>query len=146
VVPRERAGAGSALTNTARQVAGALGVAVLGSIISQVYRGQLAPHLSAVPAAARSVAGGSITATQAVAGRLGPAGRALAGFGDSAYVHAMHITTLISAGITIVGVLVVLVWMPGRPVGTPVGDIAGTRRETAPAGAREVAEPVPVEG
>ncbi|MBO0786378.1 MAG: MFS transporter, partial [Actinobacteria bacterium] len=38
VVPRERAGSGSALTNTARQVAGALGVAVLGSILAQAYR------------------------------------------------------------------------------------------------------------
>ena len=38
VVPRERAGAGSALTNTARQVSGALGVAVLGSILAQAYR------------------------------------------------------------------------------------------------------------
>ena len=53
VVPRERAGAGSALTNTARQVSGALGVAVLGSILAQAYRTQLGPHLSALPAPAR---------------------------------------------------------------------------------------------
>src|SRR6185437_3222080 len=37
-LPRERAGAGSALTNTARQVAVALSVAVLGSILSSAYR------------------------------------------------------------------------------------------------------------
>jgi MFS family permease len=48
VVPRERAGAGSALTNTARQLSGALGAAVLGSILAQAYRTQLGPHLSAV--------------------------------------------------------------------------------------------------
>ena len=40
-VPREKAGAGSAVNNTVRQVAGALGVAVLGSILAVVYRGQL---------------------------------------------------------------------------------------------------------
>jgi DHA2 family integral membrane protein (MFS transporter) len=40
-VPRERAGAGAAINNTVRQVAGALGVAVLGSILAVVYRGQL---------------------------------------------------------------------------------------------------------
>jgi EmrB/QacA subfamily drug resistance transporter len=155
VVPRERAGAGSALTNTARQVAGALGVAVLGSVIAQVYRGQLAPHLSALPAAARNAADGSITATQAVADKLGPAGRALAGLGDSAYVHAMHITTLISAGITVLGALIVMIWMPGRGLGSdPVG--APSQRQDAvpvratglrePAEAHERAEPVPVEG
>jgi EmrB/QacA subfamily drug resistance transporter len=40
-VPREKAGAGAAVNNTVRQVAGALGVAVLGSILAVVYRGQL---------------------------------------------------------------------------------------------------------
>jgi EmrB/QacA subfamily drug resistance transporter len=40
-VPREKAGAGSAVNNTVRQVAGALGVAILGSILAVVFRGQL---------------------------------------------------------------------------------------------------------
>ena len=40
-VPREKAGAGAAVNNTVRQVAGALGVAVLGSILAVVFRGQL---------------------------------------------------------------------------------------------------------
>src|SRR6266536_4643935 len=37
-VPREKAGVGSAVGNTVRQVGGALGVAVLGSALSAVYR------------------------------------------------------------------------------------------------------------
>ena len=40
-VPREKAGAGSAVNNTVRQVAGALGVAILGSILVIFYRGHL---------------------------------------------------------------------------------------------------------
>lgn len=40
-VPREKAGAGSAVNNTVRQVAGALGVAVLGSLLAVAFRGQL---------------------------------------------------------------------------------------------------------
>ncbi|MGI8867751.1 MAG: MFS transporter [Mycobacteriales bacterium] len=40
-VPRERAGAGAAVNNTVRQVAGALGVAVLGSILGVIYRDHL---------------------------------------------------------------------------------------------------------
>ncbi len=114
VVPRERAGAGSALTNTARQVSGALGVAVLGSVLAQVYRSQLSPHLASLPAGARNAAAGSITASQAVAARLGPAGRELARLADASFVHAMHITTLISAAITLLGALIVMRWMPGR--------------------------------
>jgi MFS family permease len=119
VVPRERAGSGSALTNTARQVAGALGVAVLGSILAQAYRSQLSPHLAALSPAARSAATGSITATQTVASKLGTAGVRLDGFADSAFVHAMHVTTVVSAAITLVGALVVLIWMPGRTVASP---------------------------
>jgi EmrB/QacA subfamily drug resistance transporter len=114
VVPRERAGSGSALTNTARQVGGALGVAVLGSIVAQIYRGQLSPHLAALPAAVRSTTTGSITATQAAASRLGSAGVRLDRFADAAFVHAMHVTTVASAAITLAGALVVLAWMPGR--------------------------------
>jgi predicted MFS family arabinose efflux permease len=53
VVPRERGGAGSAITNTSRQVAAALGVAVLGSILARIYRAGLAPDLGVLRAAAR---------------------------------------------------------------------------------------------
>ncbi|HEV2373709.1 MAG TPA: MFS transporter [Streptosporangiaceae bacterium] len=138
VVPRERAGAGSALTNTARQVSGALGVAVLGSVLAQAYRDQLGPHLAGLPAAVRGAAGGSITATQAVAQRLGPAAHGLAHSADSAFVHAMHITTLVSAAITLLGAIVVAVWMPGRAEAC-----AATGESAAPAGRPE---PVAVEG
>jgi hypothetical protein len=74
VVPRSRSGAGSAITNTSRQVAVALGVAVLGSVLAQAYRGQLAPQLSALSPAARNAATTSIAQTQAIAQQLGPAG------------------------------------------------------------------------
>jgi EmrB/QacA subfamily drug resistance transporter len=113
-LPRERAGAGSALTNTARQVAVALSVAVLGSILSQAYRNSLDPTLSALPAAARNVASSSITATQAVAAQLGHAGQFLLAPADSAFVDAMRITTAIAAAIAVIGGLAVLRWMPGR--------------------------------
>ena len=134
VVPRQRAGAGSALTNTARQVSGALGVAVLGSVLAQVYRSQLSPHLGNLPAAARDAATGSITASQAVAARLGPAGRELARFADSSFVHAMHVTTLISAAITLLGALIVMRWMPGRAAARAAGPVpSGGTTAAAPA-------------
>jgi EmrB/QacA subfamily drug resistance transporter len=141
VVPRERAGAGSALTNTARQVSGALGVAVLGSILSQAYRSQLGPHLGALPAAARNAATSSITASQAVAARLGPAGRGLSRFADTSFVHAMHLTTLISAAITLLGAVVVMRWMPGR---TAAG--AARQATAAPATVRVPAAAAPATG
>jgi MFS family permease len=115
VVPRERAGAGSALTNVSRQVAVALSVAILGSILAQFYRTSLSPTLAGLPASARSAASSSITATQAVAQQLGPAGRSLLGPANDAFVHSMHITSLVAALVALGGSLVVLRWMPGRP-------------------------------
>jgi hypothetical protein len=140
VVPRERAGSGSALTNTTRQVAGALGVAVLGSIIAQLYRDQLSPHLTALPAAARSAATGSITATQTVASHLGSAGARLDGFANTAFVHSMHVTTAISAVITLAGALVVLARMPGRAAAP-----ATAGRGAAPAGEAQPEDTVVVQ-
>jgi len=122
VLPRERAGAGSALTNTARQVAVALSVAVLGSILAGFYRNSLAPSLAALPAAARGAASSSITATQAVAQHLGPAGRSLLAPANTSFVDAMHATTLIAALVALVGGFVVLRWMPGKP--RPAAEIA----------------------
>ena len=49
VLPRERAGAASALTNVSRQVAFALSVAVLGSILAEFYRNALSPSLAGLP-------------------------------------------------------------------------------------------------
>jgi EmrB/QacA subfamily drug resistance transporter len=147
-LPRERAGAGSALTNTARQVAVALSVAVLGSILAQAYRSTLSPTLSALPAAARSAAerGGasaSITATQAVAAQLGPSGRFLLAPADTAFVDAMRITTAIAAAIAVLGAIAVLRWMPGkrRPTIKEVeemiaAEVAAAERDLA-AGLRE---------
>ena len=143
VVPRERAGSGSALTNVARQVSGALGVAVLGSILAQAYRAQLSPHLTGLPAAAKGAAAGSIAGTQAVASKLGaasPAARDLAAFADHAFVHSMHITTLISAVITLLGALVIVIWMPGRSAAR-TADNASPSASTAEAAGH--AEPVP---
>jgi DHA2 family multidrug resistance protein-like MFS transporter len=125
VVPRERAGAGSALTNVARQVAVALSVAILGSLLAEFYRNSLGPSLAGLPAAARSTAASSITATQAVAQHLGPAGRALLGPANGAFVHSMHITALVAAAVALLGGFVVLRWMPGRPRPVPEITAAG---------------------
>ncbi|MFJ1645382.1 MFS transporter [Streptomyces sp. NPDC088258] len=133
-LPREKAGSGSAINNTFRQVGGALGVAVLGSVLSATYRGRIDGHLGAVPAAARDAAGESIEATLGVARKLGPAGDPLAGAAYDAFLDAMHLTAYCSAAIALLGAVVVAVFLPGRPpVPGATGDASGERPE--PAGA-----------
>ncbi|PSK90511.1 EmrB/QacA subfamily drug resistance transporter [Murinocardiopsis flavida] len=116
-VPREQAGAASAVQNTARQVATALGVAVLGALVSAFYRSGIGPALDGldgVPAPVRSAAGESIEGTMALARSLGAPGAALVEPAKSAFLSGMHMAALCSMGIGLFGMLVVLVWMPGR--------------------------------
>ena len=49
VVPREKAGAGAAVNNAVRQVGGALGVAILGSVLAATYSAQLGGAVDALP-------------------------------------------------------------------------------------------------
>ena len=50
-----------------------------------------------------------------MAQQLGTAGRSLLGPANDAFVHAMHITTLVAALVALAGGFVVLRWMPGKP-------------------------------
>jgi DHA2 family multidrug resistance protein-like MFS transporter len=126
VVPRERGGAGSAITNTCRQVAVALGVAVLGSILAQAYRSRLTPYLSLLPAKARAGATVSIAQTQQLAHQLGPAGERLLGAASRSFVDSMHVTSLISLAIAAAGAAATAIWMPGRRAAVPLAQV---RRE-----------------
>ncbi|GCD38186.1 MFS transporter [Streptomyces chrestomyceticus JCM 4735] len=135
-LPREKAGSGSALNNTFRQVGGTLGVAVLGSLLSTVYRDGIEGTLRSVPGltdGARHAAGESIEATLGLARHLGPAGQALTDEAHAAFIHAMHVTALGSAGVAIVGAVVVGAFLPGRMGSGPRGT---NRAERAKAGAR----------
>ncbi|MBQ1073874.1 MFS transporter [Micromonospora sp. C31] len=132
-LPRQKAGVGSAVSNTVRQVAGALGVAVLGSVLSAVYRAEVDPALRDLPAGAGQVAGESISGAYAAAGRLGPAAPQLIAVADDAFLTAMHWAAGLAAAVAALGIVVVLRWMPGRaatPAGTPAPvaepELAGT--------------------
>ncbi|MGW3357265.1 MFS transporter [Streptomyces bungoensis] len=114
-LPREKAGSASALSNTFRQVGGALGIAVLGSVLSTAYRNGVEGKLGALPPALRDTAGESIEATLGIAQKLGPQGKALVTPANDAFLHAMHVTALCGTGIALVGAVVVALFLPGRP-------------------------------
>ncbi|MGY1602854.1 MFS transporter [Geodermatophilus sp. SYSU D00815] len=122
VVPREKAGAGAAVNNSVRQVGGALGVAILGSLLTTAYRDDLGRALDPLPAGVREQAGESIVATleavrRVVAGEDADAARAAAGVAEparEAFVSAMHLTAVGTAAASLVAAVVVLAWLPGR--------------------------------
>jgi len=74
-LPRSQAGAGSAVNDTTRNLGGALGVAILGSLASSAFAAQLRPVLAHIPALPASQApasvGAAVTAGQHTAGPVG---------------------------------------------------------------------------
>lgn len=136
VVPREKAGAGAAVNNSVRQVGGALGVAILGSVLAGAYAANLGDATDALPESAREQADESIVGTLAAVARVQEDGTpeaadAAAGVVEparEAFVDAMHVTAVGTAAAGAIAVVVVLVWLPGRRdrVTAPTG--AGTGR------------------
>ena len=136
VVPRERAGSGSALTNTARQVAGALGVAVLGLDPGPGLPrpAQPAPDRAARRRPERRHRVHHRHPDRGLpAGRRGTAPRPVRRRRLRARDARHH---GISAAITLVGALVVLIWMPGRPAAEPPWSPRPRRERRRTAGLR----------
>jgi DHA2 family multidrug resistance protein-like MFS transporter len=101
--PPERAGAASALSETSSEFGGALGIAVMGSIVTAIYRGEVASALPAgIPPEAAEIARGTIGGAVSVAEQLpGALGAELLGSARDAFTHAFGATAAISAVIAI---------------------------------------------
>ena len=122
-LPREKAGVGSAVQNTVRQVGGAMGVAVLGSLTSALYRDQITAHLTALPESARHAAGESVGATLGAAAQLGPQAVAqIQGVAFDAFVRSMHITAVVAASVAAIATLLAFRFLPSmRPAAAGPG-------------------------
>jgi DHA2 family multidrug resistance protein-like MFS transporter len=120
VLPREKAGVGSAVSNTIRQLGGALGVAALGAVLSSAYRGHLGAGTDGLPAAAAEAAKQDISGAYAVAQQAGPNGAQLIAHANDAFVTAMHYSAIGAVIVGLLGALVAGLWLPGkRPAGSP---------------------------
>ncbi len=100
-VPDGKAGVGSALNDTSRELGGALGVAVIGSLVASRYDTALRPALDALPAAARASAESSLSGALSVAARLGADGEALALAAKTAYVDGLNLALTIGAAVVL---------------------------------------------
>ncbi|MET8471052.1 DHA2 family efflux MFS transporter permease subunit [Streptomyces sp. NPDC006422] len=132
-LPREKAGSASALSNTFRQVGGALGIAVLGSVLSTVYRNGIEDQLQRLPAGLKDAAGASIEATLSVAEKLGPRGESLVGVANGSFVHAMHVTALCGAGVAVLSSVLTGLFLPRKPKDPPA-EQSGEQPEKVGAG------------
>jgi EmrB/QacA subfamily drug resistance transporter len=125
-VPAHQAGAGSAINDTIREVGGALGVAVVGSLSAAVYRSHLTSLLAGahVPAAVTHVATGSVAAANAVGAQAGGAsGHQLVAAAHSAFVTSMADGMRVAAAVVALSALASFFALATR----------GPRRLSAPA-------------
>ncbi|MFE7188469.1 MFS transporter [Kitasatospora sp. NPDC057541] len=134
-LPPARAGVGSGLLQTFRQVGGAIGVAVFGSLLANAYRGTL--DTGGLAAGAAEQAGRSVVAADAVAAASGDP--ALAASAHGAYVHGMTVVLLVSGAIAVLSAALVAVRMPAVEPAGPAGPPAP---ESAPESGPETG-PVP---
>ena len=97
--PPERAGVASAISETGAELGGALGIAVLGSIVTVVYRGAMANVAPAgLPAAVAEAARDTLGGATAVAEQLsGPVGAALLETARQAFTQGVIVAATISA-------------------------------------------------
>jgi EmrB/QacA subfamily drug resistance transporter len=122
-VPKEQFGVGSAVNDTVREIGGAFGVAVLGSMFAASYGRVLDGATAALPVEAAQAARESLAAAFAVAGQIGgEAGRQLLVTAQQAFVDSMSVTSLLGAVIAVGGALIALLWLPSRAVPASVTD------------------------
>jgi len=113
-VPDEKQGVASAVNDAAREVGGALGIAVAGSILAGRYSQELAPQLAGFPEAVRGPAADSLAKAIEVANKLGPQGNQLAELAKTAFMTAMHASTIAMAVIAGIAAVLIGLWAPGR--------------------------------
>jgi EmrB/QacA subfamily drug resistance transporter len=118
-VPAHQAGAGSAINDTIREVGGALGIAIVGSLSAAVYQSRLGSALATahVPGAVTHAATSSVAAADLTGARLGGVpGSELISAAHSAFVTSMALGIRVAAGVALASaVAAVFAFAPRRP-------------------------------
>jgi EmrB/QacA subfamily drug resistance transporter len=135
-LPREQAGVGSATNNAFLQLGGALGVAVIGSLLATHYQSALTNFLAAfsLPHATETTMLGSVGGALGVAQHVGGLmGQELSRIACSAFMGGMDLAFFTGAIVALAGALVALVALPSRQAAarrgeTPGGPAEGTLR------------------
>jgi EmrB/QacA subfamily drug resistance transporter len=116
-LPLAKAGVGSAVNDTTRQVGGAVGVAVVGSVFSSIYGAQIVDGTAGAPIPPSLLDGikDSLGFALNVAARLGgEAGAQLADVAKAAFVDGFHAGLIVGGVMAALGAVAVVIWLPPR--------------------------------
>jgi len=111
-LPAEQSSIGSAVNDTVRMVGGALGVAILGSVLSSRYGSDMDGAVSDLPAPAAHAASDGLAGALQVAARTGD--ETLLVDAKDAFVNGMTTSVWLAAGVALAGAVVALVALPAR--------------------------------
>ena len=120
-LPGDHVGVGSATNGAFLQVGGALGVAIIGSLLNTRYQDTMSAALAPfhVPHSVLEPVLGSIGGALGVAGRVGgPLGQELAHLARTAFISGMDLGLETGAAVAVAGVLVALLALPSRASGS----------------------------
>jgi EmrB/QacA subfamily drug resistance transporter len=113
-LPREKQGVASAVNDVSRELGGALGIAVLGSVMNSAYRSGVDGTTAGLPPTAREHVTASLAGAQQVGAQLGQAGQALIGRAQVAYLDGFGNALIAGAAVLLLGAVFVALRAPGR--------------------------------
>jgi len=129
--PADQAGGAAAIGETSYQLGAGMGIALLGSVMNAAYAPALS-SLPGVPGSATSAASHSLGEAFSVADRLGgAAGDVLRTTARQSFVHGLHVTLLVSAGLLLLGALAALRLPRAMECGTAAEKCPQPRRPEA---------------
>jgi EmrB/QacA subfamily drug resistance transporter len=116
-VPMHKAGVGSAVNDTTREVGGAIGIAVVGSVVSSIYRSNASSTIAQFPEELQEVARVNIARALGVVGRLeqtagAEAAEVLRNDLRQAFVDGTHVALRVSAALVAIGAVIMFVRLP----------------------------------
>lgn len=112
-LPPAKAGVGSAVNDTTRELGGTLGVAIVGSVFASVYGPQIVEGLRGFPTDIIAVAQGSMGAAVALSQQVA-GGEALLVAAQEAFMSGFAAGSLVAAAATATGAVLALLWLPAR--------------------------------
>jgi EmrB/QacA subfamily drug resistance transporter len=113
-LPRAKQGIASAVNDVSRELGGALGIAVLGSVLNGAYRSGMTDATAGLPPSVAEKATSSLSAAQAIGGRAGAHGQELLASAQSAWMHGFSTSLVVAAATLLAGALFVALRAPGR--------------------------------
>lgn len=133
-LPQAKAGVGSAVNDTTREIGGALGVAILGSLLASSFAGGMGDVAATLPAGAAEIARDSLGGALAVAQQVGGAtARTLVDSARTAFVDGTSLAMLVGAGSALAGAAVALLFLPARATANEVQRVITVEVEPATA-------------